>query len=228
MKKVFLSLATIAFVAAGSLTVTSCGGDDSTGGTTPPPPTKLTENFIQVNDDQEEIAFSLYAVHVDGAGQNAPIKEYTLQDGTVVAAFEFISHNGDAITPIGATNTWATMLTKVDTSIPVGTAGRYVFPFQTEGTTLLGGFTTSMNDTDYSYGASAEFDVTELTYATESAAGSMTYTLSGTDADDTSIALKTNLKGEIEGMYSLNASAAKGLQRISPKDAKLTLRKSLN
>ncbi len=29
MKKVFLSLATIAFVAAGSLTVTSCGGDDS-------------------------------------------------------------------------------------------------------------------------------------------------------------------------------------------------------
>ncbi|WCM41806.1 hypothetical protein MG290_12805 [Flavobacterium sp. CBA20B-1] len=30
MKKVFLSLATIAFVAAGSLTVTSCGGDDST------------------------------------------------------------------------------------------------------------------------------------------------------------------------------------------------------
>jgi len=30
MKKVFLSLAAIAFVAAGSLTVTSCGGDDST------------------------------------------------------------------------------------------------------------------------------------------------------------------------------------------------------
>lgn len=227
MKKVFLSLATIAFVAAGSLTVTSCGGDDSTPVVTPDDP-KLTENFIQVNNDQEEIAYSLYAVHVDGSGSSAPIKEYTLQDGTVVAAFEFISHNGDAITPIGATNTWVTLLTKVDTSIPVGTAGRYVFPFQTEGTTLLGGFTTSMNDTDYSYGASAEFDVTELTYATQSAAGSMTYTLSGTDADDTSIALQTNLKGEIEGLYSLNASAAKGLERVSPKNAKLTLRKSLN
>lgn len=230
MKKVFLSLATIAFVAAGSLTVTSCGGDDSTGGTTPPPPppTELTENFIQVNNDQEKIAFSLYAVHVDGAGQDAPIKEYTLEDGTVVAAFEFISHNGSAITPIGATNTWSTLLTKVDTSIPVGTDGRYVFPLTTDGSTLLGGFTTTMNDTDYSYGASAEFDVTELTYASESAAGTMTYTLSGTDADDTSITLKTNLKGAIEGMYSLNASAAKGLQRISPKDAKLTVRKSLN
>ena len=30
MKKVFLSLATIAFVATGSLTMTSCGSDDST------------------------------------------------------------------------------------------------------------------------------------------------------------------------------------------------------
>lgn len=36
MKKVFLSLATIAFVAAGSLTVTSCGGDDSTPPVVPP------------------------------------------------------------------------------------------------------------------------------------------------------------------------------------------------
>lgn len=225
MKKVFLSLATIAFVAAGSLTVTSCGGDDSTPPVVIEDP-KLTENFIQVNNDQEEITFSLYAVHVDGAGQDAPIKEYTLQDGTVVAAFEFISHNGTAITPIGATNTWTTLLTKVNTASTGD--DRYVFPFQTEGTTLLGGFTTSMNDTDYSYGASAEFDVTELTYATQSAAGSMTYTLSGTDADDTSITLQTNLKGEIEGLYSLNASAAKGLERVSPKNAKLTLRKSLN
>ena len=36
MKKVFLSLATIAFVAAGSLTVTSCGGDDSVAPVVPP------------------------------------------------------------------------------------------------------------------------------------------------------------------------------------------------
>ncbi len=42
MKKVFLSLATIAFVAAGSLTVTSCGGDDSSP--TPPPPPPPTNN----------------------------------------------------------------------------------------------------------------------------------------------------------------------------------------
>ncbi|MDO5636509.1 MAG: hypothetical protein Q4G18_04590 [Myroides sp.] len=37
MKKVFLSLATIAFVAAGSLTVTSCGSDDSAPNPEPGP-----------------------------------------------------------------------------------------------------------------------------------------------------------------------------------------------
>lgn len=226
MKKMFLSLATIAFVAAGSLTVTSCGGDDPAPAPAPNP--TLTKNFIQVNSDQEEITYSLYAVHKDGSGSSAPIKEYTLQDGTVVAAFEFISHNGDAVTTFGTAETWATLLTKVDTSIPVGTAGRYVLPFTTEGSTLLGGFSTTFNDTDYSYASSAEFDVVDLNYGSETEAATMTYTLSGTDADDTSIMLKTNLEGEIDGLYSLNASSAKGLGRINPKNGQLTKIKSLN
>ncbi|WKW47385.1 hypothetical protein P3875_04815 [Myroides sp. JBRI-B21084] len=227
MKKMFLSLATIAFVAAGSLTVTSCGDDDSNPTPTPTPTPTLTKNFIQVNNDQEEITYSLYAVHRDGTG-SAPIKEYTLQDGTVVAAFEFISHNGDAVTTFGTAETWTTLLTKVDTSIPVGTAGRYVLPFTTEGSTLLGGFSTTFNDTDYSYAAEAEFDVVDLNYGSETEPATMTYTLSGTDADDTSIMLKTNLEGEIDGLYSLNASSAKGLGRINPKNGQLTKIKSLN
>lgn len=223
MKKVFLSLATIAFVAVGSLTMTSCGDDDSAPGPGPGP-TPITENFIQVNNDQTEITNTIYAVHVDGAGQDAPIKEYTLTDGTVVAAFEFISHNGGAATPIGSDNTWVTLLTKVDTSIPVGTDGRYALPFTKEGNTLLGGFTTSMNDTDYTFAADATFDLTDLTYGD---AGSMTYVLTGKDADDSSISLTTNLNGSIEGLYSLNASQSKGLERISLKGAQLTLRGNL-
>lgn len=226
MKKVFLSLATIAFVAVGSVTVTSCGGDDDNKpGPGPTPEPGLTENFIQVNKDQAEITNTIYAVHVDGAGQNAPIKEYTLTDGTVVAAFEFVSHDGGAATPIGDSNTWVTLLTKVDTSKPVGTEGRISLPFTVEGGTLLGGFTTSMNSTDYTFADDAEFNITDLTYGDPT--GTMQYVLTGKDADDSSISLTTNLKGDIEGLYSLNASQSKGFQRISLNNAQLTLRGSL-
>lgn len=226
MKKVFLSLATIAFVAVGSLTMTSCGDDESAPGPGPGPgPTPLTENFIQVNNDQTGITNTIYAVHVNGSGQDAPIKEYTLTDGTVVAAFEFVSHDGAAATPIGGTNTWVTLLTKVDTTIPVGTDGRYSLPFTKEGNTLLGGFATTMNDTDYSYADDATFNLTDLNYGEDT--GTMTYVLTGKDADDSSITLTTNLKGSIQGLYSLNASQSKGLERISPKGAQLTLRGDL-
>lgn len=228
MKKVFLSLATIAFVAVGSVTVTSCGGDDDNKpGPGPGPGPGLTENFIQVNNDQSEITNTIYAIHVNGSGQDAPIKEYTLTDGTIVAAFEFVSHNGGSATPIGDDNTWVTLLTKVDTTIPVGGEGRVSLPFTKEGNTLLGGFTSTMNSTDYSYSDDSEFNLTDLVYATQSDAGKMTYVLSGKDADDSSVTLKTNLNGSIEGLYSLNASQSKGFQRISLNNAQLTLRGSL-
>lgn len=64
MKKVFLSLAAIAFVAAGSLTVTSCGSDDSTPGVTPP--AELTENFVKFNNDQYELFEADYMLEVNG------------------------------------------------------------------------------------------------------------------------------------------------------------------
>jgi|GEM_PF-5222636 len=75
MKKVFLSLATIAFVAVGSLTVTSCGGDDST--TTPPPPTELTENFVKYDGGQYKLDGAEYALDV--VGENVAI--YSAQEG---------------------------------------------------------------------------------------------------------------------------------------------------
>jgi len=222
MKKVFLSLATIAFVAAGSLTVISCGGDDSnpTPGPGPEPEPELTENFIQVNSDQEAIDYTIYAVHVLGEGDNAPIREYALEDGRKVAIFEFISHNGTSAGAIASSTALTDVLvgTLVDETIPVGTAGRYSLPYVKEGGTLILGLSTSMNDTDYTYSDAAELNVSALDYT----AKTMTYVLSGVDADDSSISIKTNLNGTIEGLYSLPTTAAKSAVKVSKKDINLS------
>ena len=63
MKKVFLSLATIAFVAAGSLTMTSCGSDDSS--TTPgpgPEPTEQTMNTALYDGEEYPLTASELSV----------------------------------------------------------------------------------------------------------------------------------------------------------------------
>lgn len=68
MKKVFLSLATIAFVAAGSLTVTSCGSDDSNPGPGPGPgpggddnpPVGQADNTVRANGTDSPLDFSYY------------------------------------------------------------------------------------------------------------------------------------------------------------------------
>lgn len=230
MKKVIFSLKSIALVAMASVAMVSCGGDDDSAPAPTPTPVDpaLTENFIQVNDDQEEIVHSIYAIHVEGTGQNATIKEYTLQDGTVVAAFEFISHNGTSAGALGSASasTYTTILTKVD--VAATGAQRYSMPFgEDQSKTLLGGFATIMNDTEYTYASGASFDITELTYSTETAVGSMTYTLEGADKDDASISLKTNLDGEIDGLYNLNVAAQGKSKGVDFKNAQLTKRNSL-
>src|SRR5690606_39403776 len=76
MKKVFLSLATIAFVAAGSLTVTSCGSDDSSPVIPTPPgpgnddntpiddttPGELGENQIRIDGEVYEAQGGYFTV----------------------------------------------------------------------------------------------------------------------------------------------------------------------
>lgn len=226
MKKVFLSLATIAFVAAGSLTVTSCGSDDST----PVGPIKLTENFIEVNGEQSEISYSLYAVHTTkGTDGKEAIKEYTLQDGRKVIAFEFISHNGASVTSLSdADLTDLTWYTLVDETAEA----KYSYPFTKDGATLNGGMVTVMNDTEYSYATGYEFDLTDLVYETESAPGNMVYTLTGNDADDSSVALGTNVNGVFEGLFNMNtdsaAKGANGIAKFNIKSSKLEVRNSLN
>ncbi len=229
MKKVFLSLATIAFVAAGSLTVTSCGGDDSSPVTPPPPPVnELTENFIQVNNDQEEIVYSLLAYHANGAS-GAPIKEYATTDGTKYIMFEMISHNGTAVGTLSSATaqTWVTIATIVDDSVPVDSTadsgkiggGRYFAPFTEGANTQVISAYTDMNDTDYDFADTFEFDITALSFGQTGAA---TYVLTGADESDSFITLTTNLNGNMPSFYSLDASSAKGT-KLSKKDAKFTL-----
>ena len=83
MKKVFLSLATVAFVAAGSLTVTSCGGDDSVApgpgpgpGPGPDPDPELTENFLKHDGEQFKLDGAEYSLETNADGVEMI---YTLQ-----------------------------------------------------------------------------------------------------------------------------------------------------
>ena len=204
MKKVFLSLATIAFVAAGSLTMTSCGGDDSTPGPTPDPVDPvLTENFIQVNDQQSELKNSIYAVHTTSNEDNAPIKVYKdTETGETFAGFYFISHDGASATTFGGNRSYLIYFTPYDTTKPEGEA--LILPFTQEGATQFGGAVTLMNDTQYNYASGASATIGQGTaYATESATGKLIYTIEGKDSDDATVSLKANVNTPFDGMYGM-------------------------
>ncbi len=208
MKKVFLSLAALAMVAVGTV---SCGSDDSSTPTPTPvddtPGTGLTENFIQVNDDQAEISQSIYAVLTDGAGNDAPVKVYTDDDGNTFAGFYFISHDGSSPTQFGDNRNYLILYTPFDTSLPENEALK--LPFTVEGT-QMGGIITLMNDTEYSYadGFTFNFDAENTSYATQDAEGTLAYTIEGTDETDTSISLKANVNTPFDGLYGMNGNAS--------------------
>lgn len=82
MKKVFLSLAALAFVATGSLTMTSCGSDDSTPVTpTPPvvddttPQNPQAENTVRFDGVDSPLDFSYYELIV---------RDYNTQGGGTI------------------------------------------------------------------------------------------------------------------------------------------------
>jgi len=85
MKKVFLSLATIAFVAAGSLTVTSCGGDDSTPnpgpGPGPEPEPVLTENFVKYDGKYYKLNSNTFLIQSNAEKTAPAFAEYSYVEG---------------------------------------------------------------------------------------------------------------------------------------------------
>lgn len=224
MKKILLSLSAIALLAVG--TVSCSKSDDST----PPGPEKLTENYIEVDGEQAEITYSIYAVHTNGAGAEAPIMEYTLNDGTVVAAFEFISHDGNAATQVGEHNTWITYYTLVDTTKPAGSEERILWPYEDPEKTFVVGLETGFGTKSYEYATTSTYSVTALSYA--SATAKFGYDLNGVAKDNSSIQLtSTQTDFKLDGLYVLNAQqAAKGKQangiaKIDHKKAQILLKK---
>lgn len=221
MKKIFLSFAALALVAVGTV---SCGGDDSSP-VTPTTDTPSTDNpstdnpstdnpvgttnYIQVGNDKSNVEYSIYAVHVDGTGQDAPIHEYVIE-GVTYAAFEFISHNGSAAgSTANADLTDITLLTKVNTDVEGD--GRYSLPFTVENGTFYAGIVSVMNGTEYEFADGFTFTPETIEYATQSAVGAIKYVLQGADIDDATITLETKVDGDFDGLYSMNvASQAKG------------------
>src|SRR5690606_24602434 len=108
---------------------------------------------------------------------------------------------------------------------------KYSYPFTKEGATLNGGRLTIMNGTQYNFASGATFELTDLVYESETQDGNIEYDLSGTDADDATIELNTNVVGLFQGLYNMNTdSAGKGtaVSTVNILDTNLTLRNSLN
>lgn len=90
MKKVFLSLATVAFVAVGSLTMTSCGDDESTPGPGPGPGPgeehagKLTVDGSEYGLDTTDTF--VYSVKGDDGKNYVALYNYVIQPGDTITA----------------------------------------------------------------------------------------------------------------------------------------------
>ncbi len=108
MKKVFLSLATIAFVAVGSLTMTSCGSDDSTtnpGGENPGGENPGGENpggiknFVKVNGETLELDSNTFLIQSTADKKLSVIKTAYEEGGEEYVVTEWVAaawlKNGD-------------------------------------------------------------------------------------------------------------------------------------
>jgi len=103
MKKVFLSLATIAFVAAGSLTVTSCGGDDSTTPpvVTPPvggddnPPVGTAAGKLTYEGEEHDLNNMRFLLHGTSSSQWTVVNEGTEAEPDYRSLWVGMVYSGD-------------------------------------------------------------------------------------------------------------------------------------
>lgn len=131
MKKVFLSLATIAFVAVGSLTVTSCGGDDSAP-VTPPvtPPVETAGKFTWAGTDYP-MDTTTTGVVVNAESQMVAYNIGTEEEPVLATRWIVISHEGEGTEWQTSSNAlWTQVFVPVD-----GTTA--VYPHESEELYLL-------------------------------------------------------------------------------------------
>lgn len=213
MKKVFLSLATIAFVAAGSLTVTSCGGDDSTGGTTPPPPPPgLTENFVQINETKSALNFTWLGYESNAAVEGADFLEQALNPSDpskLYVVWRFTTMTEDSEEPESVVINW--FATEVDQT-QTGNA-RYKLPFTTGSGTVRLQAAAAIGDTQYQEGDSDELAL-ELgdNFSYTDGSENIDMTLKGTLEG---ISFDMDIDHALDMLYYIDveASAAKGVNK---------------
>ncbi len=212
MKKVFLSLATIAFVAAGSLTVTSCGGDDSVTPTPPPPPPGLTENFVQIQDTKSELNFTWLGYESNAAVEGADFLEQALNPSDpskLYVVWRFTTMTEDSEEPESVVINW--FATEVDQT-QTGNA-RYKLPFTTGSGTVRLQAAAAIGDTQYQEGDSDELTL-ELgdNFSYTDGSENIDMTLKGTLEG---ITFDMDIDHALDMLYyiDVDASAAKGINK---------------
>ena len=163
MKKVFLSLATIAIVASGSLTVTSCGSDDST--TTPPvvnPPVAqdiklaLTTNPADIFEGE---AFELTIKKADGSPITGAVLHVDGTATTITSTDGVFRIQG----PAGEITLTAVYEGKTSNEVPVTVQAAQVTPSEGTGTFEFEGTTYNIEDSTIFFTGLAYADATQTT-----------------------------------------------------------------
>lgn len=205
MKKVFLSLATIAFVAAGSLTVTSCGGDDSTpgggGGGEP-----ITSNGKMKYNNQDfalDTAVSQIYAQKNAQGQNVasafrlPINNG--QDTITVTRWNIIAHNGEDAQTSENYHQVSIFVPVNGNSIVKPNAAETIYP---AGIAIYAGSV----DTPLDLGQISAFDIKFNNFVdTGDDSATINYTSSVTGANGT---VTTEYDGKLNGTFAYIPSAA--------------------
>jgi len=201
MKKVFLSLAALAFVATGTVSCSSDDGGSNDGGGQEP---VLTENFISVDGVQIGAEESRWYVRTDGAGGDAPIVEYNLaEEGAtpeLYAIFDLVTFGEDEslVNYVYAV--------KIDESKATAEEGRYYYPFTSEefGTFLLAGYYVSGSQS-YEFNDDMEINIENMDYGT-GGEGTIIYTSGGVLSN--SLEVEVDVDGILKSLYILDVSSS--------------------
>jgi len=206
MKKMFLSLATIAFVATGALTVTSCGSDDSTTpineGDDNPGGGDSTFSWGGSNYNVDttimgyigtENGATVYNIDTDGDEEGD-----TLMTQWIVGSYDGVDYQN------------ASDLVQTNILVPVGGEGEnlvMIYPQESETVYLartiviLGGELAAPLETDQISGFDIEFNVVDEDNETVDYTTSTTFT-SGT--------VSVDFDGALDGYYYFTQSGGKG------------------
>jgi|SRR5690606_2734934 len=225
MKKVFLSLATIAFVAAGSLTVTSCGSDDSTpnpgpGGDDNPPVGNAAGKLTYNGEDFDlDIAVSQIYARPNDQGQNVAIA-YNLpinsgQDTIRVTRWNIIAFNGEDA------NT-SENYHQMSIYVPVD-GNSIVKPNAAENIYFAGAAVYAGDaETPLDLGQLSAFDINFDTFVDTGDVRTINYTTSLTGANGT---VTSEYNGELDGTFAFIPSSGKGTNVKFSKGEKIDLNK---